>query len=46
LKLGEAGGYRWLKPGVDLKKYNKFMVDSVIFFWPTRPITRASMPRR
>ncbi len=32
LKLGEAGGYRWLKPGVDLKKYNKFMVDSVIFF--------------
>ena len=32
LKPGEAGGYRWLKPGVDLKKYNKFMVDSVIFF--------------
>ncbi len=32
LKPGEAGGHRWLKPGVDLKKYNKFMVDSVIFF--------------
>jgi hypothetical protein len=32
LKPGESGGYRWLKPGVDLKKYNKFMVDSVIFF--------------
>jgi hypothetical protein len=32
LKPGEAGGQRWLKPGVDLKKYNKFMVDSVIFF--------------
>lgn len=32
LKQGESGGYRWLKPGVDLKKYNKFMVDSVIFF--------------
>ena len=24
--------YRWVKPGVDPKKYNKFMVDSVIFF--------------
>jgi hypothetical protein len=32
LKPGESRGYRWLKPGVDLKKYNKFMVDSVIFF--------------
>ena len=33
LKPGpEAMGYRWLKPGVDFKKYNKFMVDSVIFF--------------
>ncbi|MRR34979.1 DUF3313 domain-containing protein, partial [bacterium] len=28
----EGGGARWLKPGVDFKKYNKFMVDSVIFF--------------
>ena len=26
------GAYRHLKPGVDFKKYNKFMVDSVIFF--------------
>ena len=26
------GPYRYLKPGVDFKKYNKFMVDSVIFF--------------
>ncbi|HOD36392.1 MAG TPA: DUF3313 domain-containing protein [Syntrophales bacterium] len=24
--------YRWIKPGVDPKTYNKFMVDSVIFF--------------
>lgn len=32
LKPGAAGGHRWLKPGVDLKKYNRFMVDSVIFF--------------
>ena len=32
LKPGEAGGHRWLKPGVDLKKYNRFMVDSVVFF--------------
>jgi hypothetical protein len=24
---------RWLKPGVDFAKYNKFMVDSVIFFF-------------
>jgi hypothetical protein len=23
---------RWLKPGTDFKKYDKFMVDSVIFF--------------
>ena len=28
----DGGGARWLKPGVDFKKYNKFMVDSVIFF--------------
>ncbi len=28
----EGGGARWLKPGVDFKKYNKFMVDSVVFF--------------
>jgi hypothetical protein len=26
------GPYRYLKPGIDFKKYNKFMVDSVIFF--------------
>ncbi len=24
---------RWLKPGVDFAKYNKFMVDSVIFYY-------------
>ena len=28
----ELVAYRWLKPGVDPQKYNKFMVDSVIFF--------------
>ncbi len=28
----EGGGARWLKPGVDFKKYNRFMVDSVVFF--------------
>jgi hypothetical protein len=27
-----AAKLRWIKPGADLKKYNKFMVDSVIFF--------------
>lgn len=32
LKPGPEGGHRWLKPGVDLKKYKKFMVDSVVFF--------------
>lgn len=32
LKPVEDGGARWLKPGVDFKKYNKFMVDSVVFF--------------
>ncbi len=35
LKPGPEGGakLRWLKPGVDLKVYNNFMVDSVIFFF-------------
>ena len=32
LKPVEGGGARWLKPGVDFKKYNRFMVDSVVFF--------------
>ena len=34
LTPGPEGGskLRWLKPGVDYKKYNKFMVDSVIFY--------------
>jgi len=34
LKPGPEGGIklRWLKPGVDFKKYNRFMVDSVVFF--------------
>ncbi len=34
LKPGPEGGakLRWLKPDADFKKYNKFMVDSVIFF--------------
>ena len=34
LTPGPEGGakLRWLKPGVDFKQYNKFMVDSVIFF--------------
>ena len=35
LKPGLEGGakLRWLKPGVDLKVYNNFIVDSVIFFF-------------
>jgi hypothetical protein len=35
MKPGPEGGVklRWLKPGVDLKVYNNFMVDSVIFFF-------------
>ncbi len=32
LTKGPTGAYRYLKPGVDFKKYNKYMVDSVIFF--------------
>lgn len=34
LKPGPEGGakLRWIKDGVDPKKYEKFMVDSVIFF--------------
>ena len=34
LKPGPEGGIklRWLKPGVDMSKYNRFMVDSVVFF--------------
>jgi len=32
LKKVEGGGYRWLKPGTDFTKYNKFMLDSVVFF--------------
>lgn len=35
LKPGPEGGakLRWLKPGVDFKTYDKFMVDSVIFYF-------------
>jgi hypothetical protein len=34
LTPGPEGGIklRWMKPGVDFSKYNKYMVDSVIFF--------------
>lgn len=34
LKPAPAGGgvERWLKPGVDFSKYNKLMVDSVVFY--------------
>jgi hypothetical protein len=34
LKPGPEGGVkeRYLKPGVDFKKYNKIMLDSVVFF--------------
>lgn len=34
LTPGPEGGakLRWVKPGVDFKMYNKFMVDSVIFY--------------
>lgn len=35
LQPGPEGGakHRWLKPGADFAKYNKFMVDSVVFFF-------------
>ena len=35
LQPGPEGGaqMRWLKPGVDFAKYNKIMLDSVIFFF-------------
>lgn len=29
---GGGGKLRWQKPGVEFKKYNKFMVDSVVFY--------------
>jgi hypothetical protein len=29
---GGGGKLRWFKPGVDFKKYNTFMVDSVVFY--------------
>jgi hypothetical protein len=34
LKPGPEGGakLRWIEPGTDFRKYNKFMVDSVIFY--------------
>jgi hypothetical protein len=34
LTPGPEGGIklRWIQPGIDAKKYNKYMVDSVIFF--------------
>jgi hypothetical protein len=32
LKQTEIGTYRWIKEGVDFKKYSKYMVDSVVFF--------------
>jgi hypothetical protein len=35
LQPGPEGGakMRWLKPGVDFRKYNKIMLDSVIFYF-------------
>jgi hypothetical protein len=35
LQPGPEGGAkeRWLKPGVDFSKYNKLMVDSVVFYF-------------
>ena len=35
LQPGPKGGakMRWLKPGVDFGKYNKIMLDSVIFYF-------------
>jgi hypothetical protein len=32
---GPEGGvkYRWLKPGVNFAKYNKLMIDSVVFYY-------------
>lgn len=35
LQPGPEGGakMRWLKPGVDFTQYNKFMIDSVVFFF-------------
>ncbi len=35
LQQGPEGGakFRWVKPGVDFAKYNKLMVDSVLFYF-------------
>jgi hypothetical protein len=39
LTPGPEGGakLRWIKPGTDFKNYNKFMVDSVIFYLCDEP---------
>lgn len=46
LKPGPEGGakLRWIKPGVDLKKYKKFMVDSVIFYVSDKSENKAVDP--
>jgi Protein of unknown function (DUF3313) len=33
LKPGPKGGKRWFKPGVDFSKYDKIMLDSIIFYF-------------
>jgi len=40
------GALRWINPKADFKKYNKFMVDSVIFFLADEADYKASIPRR
>lgn len=33
LQPGPKGGERWLKPGVDFAKYDKLMLDSIVYFF-------------
>jgi hypothetical protein len=47
LQPGPEGGakMRWLKPGVDFGKYNKIMLDSVVFFFADKSEYRGIDPQ-
>ncbi len=48
LQPGPEGGakQRWLKPGVDFTKYNKLMVDSVVFYFAEDSESKAIDPEK
>lgn len=47
LRPGPEGGakLRWLKPGTDFKKYDKFMVDSVVFYLSDKADSKGIEPQ-